>query len=330
MTEDIACLLEKGNTSIKYRSMLEILGQKPDSSEMTELYGQILEDPQVLHCFSLAQEDGSLGTLFHTTGESDPFEGAEINIRFLCEMGVRADHPTLKAGLDALLKPEGTKELAPKNEAYSDGGELITGSLFARAGIENRTARKRCEIGLESFAQTLSYKSYSQVATEFRQHLVYKDGIRWPCIYDLRALAFTRQWRTIENLMLLERAVDHLQAFEPYEKLYQRTGFTFYAPAEALQDKFLPDIENLQKGEAHKWWNRMELVARCSVKPKIFVAQLEKLKKLDNEFLSQTFNDGCIRGWNAYHGLRLMPDWKENRRIIDMLFRKNLIIKHSS
>lgn len=330
MTEDIKILLENGNASIKYRTELEILGQKPDSDKMVDLYGQILEDPQVQHCFSLVQEDGSLGTLFHTTGESDPFEGAEINIRFLCEMGVKSDHPILKAGLDALLKPEGTKELAPKNEAYSDGGELIIGSLFARAGVENRIARKRCEIALDSFAQTLSYKNYEQVATEFRQQLVYKDGIRWPCIYDLKALAFTKQWRTVENLMLLEHAIDHLQSFVPYVKLYQRSGFTFYAPAEALQDEFLPDIENLPKGEAHKWWNRMELVARCSVKPKVFTHQLEKLKQLDNDFLSSTFNDGRIRGWNAYHGLKLMPDWKENKRLIDMLFRKNLIIKHSS
>ena len=330
MTEDIKYLLEKGNPSIQYRTKLEILGEKQDSEEISNLYDRILEDPQVLHCFSLAQEDGSLGTLFHTTGESDPFEGSEINIRFLCEMGVKADHPKLKAGLEALLKPEGTKELAPKNEAYSDGGELIIGSLFARAGIENRIARKRCEIALDSFAQTLQYKNYEQVATEFRQQLVYKDGVRWPCIYDLKTLAFTRQWRTVENLMLLERAIDHLQSFVPYVKLYQRSGFTFYAPAEALQDIFLPDIENLPKGEAHKWWNRMELVARCSAKPKVFTTQLKKLQELDNEFLSQTFNDGRIRGWNAYHGLKLMPDWKENKRLVDMLFRKQLIIKHSS
>jgi hypothetical protein len=330
MTQDISCLLEKGNASIKYRTQLEILSQKPDSNDLVGLYEQILEDPQVLHCFSLVQEDGSLGTLFHTTGEKDPFEGAEINIRFLCEMGVKSDHPLLKAGFEALLKPEGTKELAPKNEAYSDGGELIIGSLFARAGIENRIARKRCEIALDSFAQTFSYKNYEQVATEFRQQLVYKDGVRWPCIYDLKALAFTRQWRSVENLMLLERAIDHLQSFVPYVKLYQRCGNTFYAPAEALQDQFLPDIENLQKGEAHKWWSRMELVARCGVKPKTFISQLVKLQKIDNDSLSQTFNDGCIRGWNAYHGLKLMQDWKENRRLVDMLFRKSLIIKHSS
>jgi hypothetical protein len=297
---------------------------------MSEFYGQVLDDPQVRHCFGLAQPDGYLGTVFHTTGDRDPFEGSEINIRFLCEAGVRADHPILKAGLEALLTPEGTKELPPANNAMSEGGQLIIASLFARAGIEDRHVRKRCEITLDSFAQTLRFKSYSQVAVEFKKHLVYRDGVRWPNIYDLRILAFTKLWRNVENMMLLERAVDHLQSFEPYDKLYEKCDRTFYSPAEALQNEFLPDIENLAKGEAHKWWSRMELVARCSVKPKVFMAQLKKLSKLDNEFLAQTFNDGCIRNWSAYHGLKLMESWKNNGRLTDMLLRKGMIIKYAS
>jgi hypothetical protein len=330
MNKEISQLLELGNPSIKFRTRLELLGENPDSEGMPELYGQILEDPQVKHCFELAQPDGSLGLLFHTTGESDPFEGSEINIRFLCEIGVSKEHPVLKAGLDALLTPEGTKELVDKNEAMAEGGELIVASVLARAGIESRVVRKRCEIALDSFAKTLEFKSYEQVATEFRQKLVYREGVRWPNIYDLRILAFTRQWRTIENLMLLQRAIDHLQSFEPFEKLYERCGYSFYSPAEAFQDEFLPDIENLPKGQAHKWWSRMELVARCQVKPAIFKKQLKKLTSLEDDFLSETFNDGCIRGWNAYHGLKLMPSWKGGTRLVDMLFRKCLILRYGS
>jgi hypothetical protein len=330
MNQDIEFLLENGNPSIKYRISTEVLGESPDSPKMQELYLQILEDPQVKHCFELAQPDGSLGHLFHTTGESDPFEGAEINIRFLCEMGVKSDHPILKAGLDALLLPEGTKELTNKNEATEEGGELIVASLLARAGIESRIVRKRCEIALDSFAKTLEFKSYDQVVTEFRQKLVYCEGVRWPNIYDLRTLAFTRQWRTIENLMLLQRAVDHLQGFEPFEKIYERCGYSFYSPAEAFQEEFLPDIENLPKGENSKWWKRMELVARCSVRPNVFKQQLYKLQSLPNEQLSITFNDGCIRGWSAYHGLKLMPTWKDGGRIVDMIFRKCLTLKYGS
>jgi hypothetical protein len=329
MNPDVTFLLENGNPSIKYRTRLEILGEDPKSPEMEELYGQILEDPQVVHCLGLSQPDGALGTLFHTTGDSDPFEGSEINIKFLAEMGVKPDHPLLKAGLDFLLQPGGTRELAPKNDAMSEGGEYICASLFARAGVENRLVRKRCELALDSFATTLRFKSYTQVAVEFRQKLVYRDGVKWPNIYDLQTLAFSKQWRTVENLLLVERALDHLTTFPLFEKIYERSDKTFYSPAEALQDNILPDIGSLPKGESSKWWKRMEYIARCGVSPKVFRAQAGKLESMDNEALSQTFNDGCIRNWSAYHGLRLMESWKNQGRLIDTIFRKSLILGYS-
>lgn len=325
MNPDITHLLENGNPSIKYRTRLEILGEDPNSPEMLALYEQILEDPQVKHCFDLAQPDGALGTLFHTTGSDDPYEGSEINIKFLTEMGVKSSHPVLKAGLDFLLTPEGTRELPPKNNAMSEGGEIITASLFSRAGIENRLARKRCEIALDSFAQTLKFKSYDKVAVEFRQKLVYRDGVRWPNIYDLQTLAFTKQWRTVENLLLLSQALDHIHTFPPYEKLYERSDKTFYSPAEALQDDVLPDIDNLPKGNNSRWWLRMEYIARCCVKPEIFKRQFKKMLSMTNEDLSETFNEGCIRNWSAYHGSRLMESWKSGGRMTDMLFRKQII-----
>lgn len=330
MNPDITHLLENGNPSIKYRTRLEILGEDPNSPEMLALYEQILEDPQVKHCFSLAQPDGALGTLFHTTGSDDPYEGSEINIKFLTEMGVKSDHPILKAGLDFLLTPEGTRELSPKNSAMSDGRELISASLFARASIENRLVRLRCEIALDSFAQTLKFKSYDKVAVEFRQKLVFRDGVKWPNIYDLQALAFSKKWRTVENLLLVERALDHIHTFPPYEKLYERSDKTFYSPAEAFQDDVLPDIESLQKGDNSRWWKRMELIARCSVKPNIFKQQLKKMLSMDNEELSTTFNEGCIRNWSAYHGLRLMESWKSGGRMTDMLFRKSVIAHYGN
>ncbi len=74
----------------------------------------------------------------------------------------------------------------------------------------------------------------------------------------------------------------------------------------------------------------MELIARCSVKPNIFKQQLKKMLSMDNEELSTTFNEGCIRNWSAYHGLRLMESWKSGGRMTDMLFRKSIIAHYGN
>jgi hypothetical protein len=328
-------MLECACPSIQYRLRAEILGQSPATKEMVALQEAIRLDPTVQEVLGWQQPDGWLAWDFHGS------KSLESGIRILCEKGVNRHHPALSRALQALEDhPERLEQGIGKpgrilDELGFGGVQMIRAVVFAYAGLDDKPGIQE-QIGqaLAGFKAVLEVNSIKEVAEEYKGRLVFKPGARWPGIYHLRLLAFTRKWQTEENQAMLARAIQRLIELSPLPNVCVRSKSQWIAPASFGMHDFNPDMETMPEAEWMIWFHRMECLGRLGVIPAIpeLKRQADWLKnRLENQkgWFTRRLNQPYFTRWGAYIGLRLEADWRHAKsRIYDLTFRSLLILHH--
>jgi hypothetical protein len=327
-------LLDSACPSIKYRIRSEILGQAPASTGMDALQDQIMHDPTVQEVLSWQQPDGWLARDFHGSKSS------ESGIRILCEKGVSRHQPQLVRVLEAL---EGHPERLDRgigkagrilDELGFGGAWMIRATVFAYAGLEDKSfVKEQVDQALVGFEAVLEVNAVKEIVEEYKGRLVFKPGASWPGIYHLRLLAFTRKWRTGENMAMLVKAIERLNQLSPLPYIYVRSKSQWVAPASFCMHEFNPNMESMDDAGWMMWFHRMECLARLGVIPAIpelkrQVGRLENLLGAQEGWFTRKLNHPYFNRWGAYTGLRLEPDWRHAKsRVYDLTFR-SMLIRH--
>jgi hypothetical protein len=326
-------LLESACPSIQYRIRGEILGQPASSTEMTALQQQILKDVEVQQVLGWGQPEGWLAWDFHGT------RSLETGLRILCEKGLDCRHPAIRQALEALQKfPDRLERGIGKpgrilDETGFGGSRMIQATIFGRAGMDELPLVRELEKeALEGFRAVVDVISLDKITENFRGRRVFKPGKKWPSIYHLRLLAFTRGWRTPENITMLAIAMKRLVELSPLPEIYVRSGSRWIAPASFCMHAFSPDMLSMQDKDWMMWFHRMECLSLLGVIQAIpeFNRQIKELQNLleaSSGWFTKRLSHPYFTHWGAYTGLRLEPDWKHSRsRIYDLTFRSLLIL----
>jgi len=330
-------LLVNACPSIRYRVREEILGEPVTGLEALRLREEILSDRLVKEVLGWRKPDGWLGEEIHHE------KGPETGIRILMEKGLR-NHPVVAQALDALTSRGDSFDdgcLSKVGRAldmhHLGGSRMILATVFAYAGVEDvPIVREQIDEALYGFRFLEEVDGLEDVARPHKKWLVFREGARWPSLYHLRLLAYTRSWRTGENIKMLAEAVTKLVSISPIPQVYLLHRGQIMAPASVFMLDFCPDMKSMKPLEWLGWFHRVEMLSRLGVVS--LVPQLAKqVEELNREFLdgygyfSLKLNHYSFHRWSPYTGLALEPDWKSNRKSKswDLTFRCALINHYS-
>lgn len=336
MNKAIEFLLDNACSSIRYRLKKEILSDI-DSYEEETLQSQILEDKLIQEFLARQNSDGWIDEDFHSE------KGIETAIRLLSEKGVLSEQFPIQKMLNQLERRDDTFDKGclfnvgkVLDEKGFGGSQLIRATIFAYAGIENKEfIREQIRSAIDKFQFVLSVDRIEDITEEYKNKLIFKDEVKWPSIYDLRLLAFTKTWRSRENKKIIISSIRQLIRLSPIPDILVLKGHQFIAPASFCMHDFCPDMSTFKDKDWMIWFHRTELLSRLGI-----VKYIEELKN-QVDFLINILNenDGIFKKrlshyyftkWGTYIGLALEKDWRtEKRRICDLTFRSLLILHYS-
>lgn len=336
MNKTLKFLLDNACPSIRYRIKKEVLNNI-DSYEEEKLQSQILEDKLIQKFISKQNSYGWIDEDFHSN------KGIETAIRVLSEKGMLSEQPSIQKMLNEL---EIRKDTFDKGCLFNvgkildkkgfGGSQLIRATIFAYAGIENKDfIKKQMEYALDKFKFILLVDKIEDITTEYKNKLVFKDKVKWPSIYDISLLAFTKTWRSKENKKMIISSIIKLIRLSPIPDILVLKGHQLISPASFCMHDFYSDMNNFKDKDWMIWFHRMELLSRLGV-----VKHIKELKD-QVDFLASNLkeNDGVFKKrlnhyyftkWGTYTGLALEKDWRtEKRRMCDLTFRSLLILYYS-
>ncbi len=303
---------------------------------MRDLQEQILRDGSIVEVTNAQNPDGWIAWSFHG------YESMESGLRLLCEKGVEAGNPVVVHALSAL--EHGTDRLERGlgqpgrilDELGFGGGETIRAYLFALVGNEDPAfVKEQIEQALDLFRFTAQINSLTDIHEQYKSKLVFRHGIRWPSIYHLRLLAWTKSWRTSDNNKVMAESIRNLVCLSPIPDIHVKYKAQLIAPASFCMHHFAPDMGCLSDAEWMQWFHRMEVLSRLGVVQQIpetvqQVHELEdRLLKNHGRFTAK-LNHPYFQNWGSYAGLALEKDWRSRqRRINDLTFRSLLILNYS-
>jgi len=336
MNETIRYLLDNACPSIKYRVKKEILNEISTQEEEI-LQNEILEDKLIQEFIEKQNPDGWIGEDFHSE------KGAETAIRLFSEKGVLPSQPFFERMLGELERREDTFDIGCLHNIGKildhksfGGSKVIRAASFAYPGIEDRPfIKEQIELALDKLKFVCSVSSIDEIAKQYKDKLVFKDGTKWPCIYDLRLLAYTKGWRSEENKKIVVDSIKRMVELSPIPNIYILNRSQIIAPAGFCMQDFNPDVNKLKDAEWMMWFHRMEILSRLGVTSEIkeLKQQLDFLAELlreNNGIFNKKMNHYYFTKWSPYSGLALEKDWRtEKRRICDLTFRSLLILHYS-
>jgi hypothetical protein len=341
MDKSVSFLLDNAGPSIVYRTKKEITGDISLRDEQA-LQEKILQGKDVKYIFEHVQPDGWLGTCFHSGMRGAKWQDVcEAALRFLTEKGVKLDNPVFEGAMKAYLTRDRMDPIfdgCGKEEDYRYpciGFEFLRSAGIARCGYEGRIdISKDIDYSLNCFFNVLNFNSIDEVVYPDKcgKYCFKKELSLWPCIYNLRILAFTRSWRMTGNIKKLADAVDHLLSFPAFDHpVYTKVNGYPKSPFGG----FIRPIEGFDPGNVKgTWFDRMELFARCGIIPysKCLLREVDLLKKaIDTEGICRAFIDEpFFAKWGAYSGLKLEENWSsETKKRCDITFRALLILSYA-
>lgn len=334
----IKMLLENSCPSRKFRIRRELLNEPVNSAENTKLQSEILKDEKVKEVLSWQKPDGWLGGKFHSG--CDP----ETGVRVLTEKGILGENYIIRKALNVFKEREDTfddgclyKVGKILDQKHFGGSKMIRAVVFAYAGVEDEDlVQKEISEAIDGFRFVLSVNSIDEVALKYKNNiLVFKDNMKWPSVYHLRLLAFTKNWRSSENTDIILGAMKKLVNLSPIPEVKILYKSQVISPASAFMNDFNPKLEDLSAQDWMMWFHRMEMLARIGIINDI--PELKKQVDYLKDYLIQ--NEGLFKlplshyyfhKWNMYVGLALEKNWRKSMaRICDLTFRSLLILNYS-
>ncbi|WP_067841783.1 hypothetical protein [Amphibacillus sediminis] len=323
--------------SIQYRLEKEILKQREIPKDH-QWQAQILTDPAIIKFLDMQQENGWIAQDFHSS------DGIETAVRVFAEKGVSADHPAIHKMLSALEEKQDTFDQGSLqrvgkilDQKHLGGSQLIRATVFSYMGIENKPfIQNQIKKALESFAFVLQVNQIEDITEVYKNQLVFKQGVKWPSIYDLRLLAFTSSWRSPNNQNIMKRAIQRLIILSPIPSILVLEKKQLIAPASSFMKDFKVNTFPKQNKDWMIWFHQLELLTRLGLAKEIEelneATQALRVKLDENDGLfTKRLAHYYFTSWSPYTGLALEKDWRSpKRRLSDLTFRSLLILTLSS
>jgi hypothetical protein len=207
---------------------------------------------------------------------------------------------------------------------------------LALAGKEESVfVQDEVQQALDGFRFSSQVNSLKDIHENNNGQPVFCPNVRWPGIYHLRLLAWTRNWRTSANQKMMAESIRNLVRLSPIPNIYVNYKTQIVAPASFCMHHFAPHMAQLSDAEWMQWFHRMELLARLGVIHQIpeleqQVRTLEDLLLENQGLFTKNLNHPYFQKWGAYTGLALEKDWRSaQRRINDLTFRSLLILNYT-
>ena len=329
-------LLENACPSIKYRVKKEVKNSI-SLSEEENLIKEIMRDDLVRDISLRQNKNGWIDLDFHHK------KGVETSVRVLAQKGIDKKHIYQEKMLHELEKRENSFDdggLFKVGKVLDDkgfgGSNLIRATIFAYAGEEEKDFIKaQIKNSLTKFEYVLKVNNLEDIIKPYRNKYVFKAGVMWPSIYDLRILAYTYGWRSNENLNLLIGAVQKLINLSPIPNINVLHKSQLISPASFCMHSFNSELTTMKDKEWMMWFHRMELLSRIGVVKHIKelneqVCYLLNLLDKSEGLFAKRLSHYYFNKWGTYTGLALEKDWKtQGRRICDLSFRSLLILHYS-
>jgi hypothetical protein len=257
------------------------------------------------------------------------------------EKGVSFKHPALIHAMNALDRDTDriAKDLGSFAQYFDEnrlgGARMIQAWLLSIGGhCDHPLVLEQVDVALEGMKSIIDIKTFSD-ATEFhRNKLIFKPGLKWPGIYHLRILAYTRAWRSAENINMVAEAITKLAQFSPMPYALVRNRSQLIAPAAFAMLDLNPFLPNLDSPGWMMWFHRTELLARMGVAHRIDlisrqITYLQEILTQNGYNFTIPLDHVYFKHWGAYTGLMLEPNWRNfTSRINDFTFRSHLILNH--
>lgn len=262
VSKSIGFLLENAGPVIQYRLRREILKQLTESEE-ENLLRQIEELPLFRLLATYVKQDGYIGSGMHSWDHwrgqvlhETPLQDGECAARLLSSYRIPMTHPFV-AGFVSAMRDEATLReefsyIPPEKARYENRFEglpngnclmalVYTMQALLGYGDDADDLRDFQGICLQGFRRVNGISSLDEI-TKFnpnakrRGNCPYIEaGEYYPNYYTLSMLAYTRAWRTAENVGMLADAFNHLNAvMRPDNALAVRIKGKYTGPCFAL------------------------------------------------------------------------------------------------
>lgn len=260
--KSIDFLLENAGPVIQYRLRKEIL-QDLTSAEEEKLLERIYRLPPFVLLQSYVKPDGYIGSGMHSWDNwrgqvlhETPLQDGESAARLLSYYRIPKEHPTV-AGFVAAMRDEEILRrefsyIPPEIPRYENrfiglnNGNCLQALLYTMQAMlgygddyeDLRDFQRICLKGFERVAQARSLEELTKYDAHARRKYNYpyiEAEDYFPDAYTLAMLAYTKSWRTKENVRMMAGALNHINAImQPDNNMHVRICGKYMAPCFAM------------------------------------------------------------------------------------------------
>lgn len=271
--KSIDFLLEHAGPVIQYRLRKEIL-QDLTPAEEARLLEQIYQLSPFVLLQSYVKPDGYIGSGMHSWDNwrgqvlhETPLQDGESAARLLSYYRIPKEHPTV-AGFVAAMRDEEILRrefsyIPPEIPRYENrfvglnNGNCLQALLYTMQAMlgygddyeDLRDFQRICLKGFERVAQARSLEELTKYDAHARRKYNYpyiEAEDYFPDAYTLATLAYTKSWRTKENVRMMAGALNHINAImQPDNNMHVRICGKYMAPCFAMVRPvraFRPDL----------------------------------------------------------------------------------------
>ena len=236
LSKSIDFLLENAGAVIQYRLHKEIL-QDLNQTQEENLLEKVYQTPLFKLLTTYVKPNGYIGSGAHSWGkwrgivyQPTYLADGEACARLLSNYAVPKTHPMIVNFINAMRNEETLREtfsyIPPEIPRYENRNTgLKSGSVSSDVMVlmytmqallgygDDEYAKAFQQISLDAFCSLLPYRSLDEM-TKTRKGKINTPYIDtdtyFPCAYHLTTLAYTKAWRTPENVKALMNALNHL------------------------------------------------------------------------------------------------------------------------
>lgn len=258
ISKSIDFLLENAGPVIQYRLHKEILRDLTAEQE-ENLLEQVYQTPHFKLLETYVKPSGYIGSGMHSwdnwRGEvlhHTPLEDGEAAARLLSYYAIPKTHPVV-ANFVAAMRDEETLRhefsyMPPEVERFNsrfrgiNNGFCLMTLMYAMQAMlgygDDDYMKTFRAVALDAFRSILPLTSLDEITKKRQSKAKYsypyiEEDTYFPGQYHLETLAYTKAWRTSENIQLMSDALNHYNVFIPSDgySLYVKIGSKYIVPA---------------------------------------------------------------------------------------------------
>ncbi len=352
-------LLENAGPVIQYRLRKDILNNLSPKDE-GDLLEQIYQTPHFKLLQSYVKPNGYIGSGMHSYENwrgvklhETPLQDGEAAARLLSYYAIPKTHPIVvnfvaaMRNEDTLRKefsyiPPEISRFEHRYEGLNNGNSLMSMIYAMQAmlgyGDDFDDVREFQQISLQGFRRILEMSSLEEITkrntnSKRRYNYPYIEADEYfPDVYTLTMLAYTKNWRTDENVKMLADAINHINSImKPENNLHIRINGKYYAPCFAFIRPFRAFNPNLIDSILYR--RPLTEIAMLGVGENVNIVR-ESIKNIEQVLSgdgilkmnfsvphNKRYSPKKIEYPSAYVDVRLEPDYKSKTSLMcDLTF----------